>query len=235
VLVLITRPRAAALALARTLEARGHEALIEPLLTIEAIEGVVPDQQGVQAIVVTSSHAVPALAATDPRLPVFAVGEATAAAARRAGRSEVRAGGGDAGQLARLIANQCRPDAGALLHLSGTEVRPELARGLAAAGFALRRQAVYRARAADRLSSPVALALRRQGVGAVLLFSPRSAATLAELLTTHALTGCLGETEALCLSAAVAAPCRHLQWKGLRIADRPEVAAMVGQLDGHEG
>ena len=234
-LVLITRPRAAALALARTLEEQGHQTLIEPLLTVEAIAGVVPDQEGVQALVVTSRHAVPALAATDPRLPVFAVGEATAAAARSAGRSEVRTAGGDAGQLAQLIADQCRPEAGALLHLSGTAVRPELARGLAAAGFALRRQAVYRARAADRLSSPVIEALRRQSVGAVLLFSPRSAAILVELLTTNALTGYLERTEAICLSAAVAAPCRHLQWKDLRIAARPEMAAMVGQLDGQEG
>ena len=234
-LVLITRPRAAALELARTLAARGHEALIEPLLTIEAIEAVVPDQEGMQAIVVTSSHAVPALAATDPRLPVFAVGAATAAAARRAGRKDVRAGAGDAGRLARLIARACRPEAGPLLHLSGTEVRPELAEGLAAAGFALRRQAVYRARPAERLSPPVVDALRRRSVGAVLLFSPRSAAILVELLTTHILTACLEQTEAICLSAAVAGPCRHLKWKGLRIADRPEVALMVGQLDGHEG
>jgi len=233
--VLITRPRAAALELAQALEARGHEVLIEPLLTIEAIENVVPDQAGVQALVVTSRHAVPALAATDPRLPVFAVGAATATAARRAGRSDVRAAGGDAGRLARLIARQCRPEAGPLLHLSGTEVRPELAAGLAAAGFELRRQAVYRARAAERLSPSVVEALRRRSVGAVLLFSPRSAAILVELLATHILTGCLEQTEAICLSAAVAAPCRHLEWKGLRIADRPEVALMVGQLDGHPG
>jgi uroporphyrinogen-III synthase len=235
VLVLITRPRAAALELAQALEVRGHATLIEPLLTIEAIDGVVPDQAGVQALVITSSHAAAALAATDPRLPVFAVGEATAAAARRAGRSEVRAAGGDARRLAQLIARQCRPAAGALLHLSGTEVRPELAEGLAAAGFALRRQAVYRARAAERLSPPVVDALQRRSVGAVLLFSPRSTAILVELLARHRLTGCLEQTEALCLSAAVAAPCRHLEWKDLRIADRPEVASMVGQLDGHQG
>ena len=234
-LVLITRPRPAALELARTLEARGHEPLIEPLLEIEALAGVVPDAAGVQAIVVTSGHAVAALAAIDPRLPVFAVGAATAAAARRAGRSDVRAGGGDARRLARLIARQCRPGAGPLLHLSGTEVRPELAEDLAAAGFTLRRRAVYRARAAERLSAPVVEALRRRRVGAVLLFSPRSAAILVELLARHILTGCLEQTEAICLSAAVAARCRHLKWKDLRIADRPEVALMVGQLDGHEG
>ena len=232
--VLITRPRAAALTLARALEARGHEVLVEPLLTIEPIDGVVPDQAGVQAIVLTSGHAVAALAAIDPRLPVFAVGAATAAAARRAGRSDVRAGGGDAGRLARLIARQCRPAAGPLLHLSGTEVRPALADGLAAAGFTLRRQAVYRAHAALRLSPPVIDALARRSVGAVLLFSPRSARILAQLLEAHGLTDCLEQTGAICLSAAVARPCRHLGWRELRVAERPEVALAVAQLEGHE-
>jgi uroporphyrinogen-III synthase len=233
--VLITRPRAAALALAAALEARGHDVLIEPLLTIEPIAGAVPDQEGVQAIVVTSGHAVAALAATDPGLPVFAVGAATAQAARRAGRHDVRAGGGEARRLARLIARQCRPAAGALLHLSGTEVRPELAAGLQAAGFTLRRQAVYRARAAERLTLPAIDALRRQSVAAVLLFSPRSAHILARLLTAHDLTGCVGETAAVCLSPAVAAPLHHLKWKDLRITEQPNVATLLGQLEGHRG
>jgi uroporphyrinogen-III synthase len=233
--VLITRPRAAALALAAELEARGHEVLIEPLLTIEPIAGVVPDLAGVQAIVLTSGHAVAALAATDPRLPVFAVGAATAEAVRRAGRGDVRAGGGDASRLARLIARQCRPAAGALLHLSGTEVRPELEAGLQAAGFTLRRQAVYRAVAAERLAPPVIDALRRRSVAAVLLFSPRSAGILARLLAAHELTECLAETAAICLSPAVAARLHHLRWKRLRVAKQPEVAAVLGQLEGHQG
>jgi uroporphyrinogen-III synthase len=233
VLVLITRPRAAALALARELEGRGHEALIEPLLTIEPIAGVVPNLAGVQAIVLTSGHALAALGGSDPGRPVFVVGEATAAAARRAGCRDVRTGGGDAGQLARLIARKCRPAAGPLLHLSGTEVRPELAEGLAQAGFALRRQAVYRARAAERLSPAALTALRGGGVGAVLLFSPRSAEILVRLLAAYGLTGCLGRTEAICLSRAVSDRCRELPWKALRVAARPEVSAMVGQLEGH--
>ncbi len=233
-LVLITRPRAAALTLARDLEARGHDVLVEPLLTIEPIAGVAPDPAGVQAIVLTSAHAVAALAAIDPRLPVFAVGAATAAAVRRTGRGDVRSGDGDARRLARMIARQCRPEAGALLHLSGTEVRPELAEALAAAGFALRRQAVYRALAAERLSPAAAAAVRGRKVGAVLLFSPRSAAILAELLTAEGLAACLEQTEAICLSAAVAHACRQLRWKALRVADRPQVADLVGQLEGHE-
>ena len=59
--VLITRPRDQALELADRLAARGDTALIEPLLTIERIAGVVPQLEGVQALVLTSANAAPAL------------------------------------------------------------------------------------------------------------------------------------------------------------------------------
>jgi uroporphyrinogen-III synthase len=233
--VLITRPQADAEALARALEARGHQALIAPLLTIEPIPEAVPDLEGVQAIVLTSAHAVPALAGTDPGRPVFVVGEATARAARAAGCADVRPADGDSASLARLIIGQCRPAGGAILHLAGTEVRPGLAEALGAAGFGFRRQAVYRALAATRLAPPVIEAIRTGAIDAVLLFSPRSAAVLVELIARHDLGGCLGQTEAICLSAAVAAACRCLSWKALRIATHPEVEVVLRQLEGGEG
>ncbi len=233
--VLITRPQADAEALARMLEARGHSALIAPVLTIEPIPAAVPDLEGVQAIVLTSANAVPALVGTDPGRPVFVVGEATARSARAAGVGDVRPAAGNAASLARAIIGQCRPTGGALLHLAGTEVRPGLAEALGAAGFELRRQAVYRAVAAKSLAPAVIAAIRSGAIDAVLLFSPRSAALLGDLIARHDLAGCLGRTEAICLSPAVAAACRQLSWKALRIATHPEVEMVLRQLEGGEG
>ncbi|MCC2663237.1 MAG: hemD [Geminicoccaceae bacterium] len=230
--VLITRPRAEAAVLAADLAERGHDVTIEPLLTIEPLPGVVAALAGAQAIVLTSANAVPALPATGVRLPVFAVGAATARAARAHGCEEVHAAAGDAQSLAGLIAAHCRPAAGPLLHLAGAEVRPGLAEALAAAGLTLRRQTVYRATAARGLSGPVVEALRRQAIDAVLLFSPRTATTLVELIAAHQLAGCLGRTEAICLSAAVAARCRRLEWRAVRVAPRPEVGSLLAQLEG---
>ena len=225
-------PRPQALELARALEAHGDTVLLEPLLTIERIAGATPDLEGVQAIVLTSANAVPALPATGVRLPVFAVGAATARAARAHGCEEVHAAAGDAQSLARLIGAHCRPAAGPLLHLAGAEVRPGLAEALAAAGLTLRRQTVYRATAARGLSGPVVEALRHKAIDAVLLFSPRTATTLVELIAAHQLAGCLGRTEAICLSAAVAARCRRLEWRAVRVAPRPEIGPLLAQLEG---
>jgi uroporphyrinogen-III synthase len=230
--VLITRPRADAAVLAEELEARGHQVMVEPLLTIAPLAEVIPPLDGVQAILLTSANAVPALRGTNLRLPVFVVGEATARAARESGCGDVHAAAGDAASLARLIVARCRPNEGSLLHLCGAEVRPGLAEPLEAAGFTLRRQVVYRAVAARSLSRQAIAAIRQEAIDAVLLFSPRTASVLVGLLAGHGLSGCLRQTEAICLSAAVAESCRQVEWKAVRIAARPEVGSLLGQLEG---
>jgi uroporphyrinogen-III synthase len=224
--VLITRPREQALELALRLAERGDMALIQPLLTIERVPGVAPDLAGVQALVLTSANAAPALSAPARQLPLFAVGDATARAAERAGCSRVISAAGSGADLARLIAQHCRPERGALLHLSGEHVRPGLAEGLAAAGFDLRRQVVYRAVAVRALSPATVEAL-----AAVLLFSPRTAQTFVELISRHGLQGDLVATAAICLSAAVAQPCRELVWRAIYLAARPAPGPLLEALE----
>jgi uroporphyrinogen-III synthase len=202
---------------------------IEPLLTIEP-QPVTLDLAGVQAMALTSANAAPALARA-AHLPVFAVGAASAAAARAAGCMQVESAGGDAASLARLIVASCRPERGAILHLCGTEVRAGLAEALREAGLCLLRRPVYRARAAQALSPPTCAALR-QGLDAVLLFSPRTAHIFVELVTRHGLERYLEGSDACCLSATVAEPCRGLAWRCVRIAARPDQGALVELLEG---
>jgi uroporphyrinogen-III synthase len=162
---------------------------------------------------------------------VFAVGNATARAARRAGCATVVAAAGDGEDLARLIARRCRPDSGALLHLSGDNVRARLAEALTGAGFTLRRQAVYRAVAASALAPVTIAALGRREVDAVLLFSPRTARIFVALIGRHGLQASLVATAAICLSAAVAEPCRELVWGAIHTAARPELPALLEALE----
>ena len=229
--VLITRPRERAVELARELERRGDTALIEPLLTIEPIGDVVPELLGVQAIVMTSARAVPALSPAAKALPIFAVGDATADAARAAGCEIVISAGGAAADLAGLITARCRPSRGALLHLSGEQVSEGLAEPLAEAGFALSRQVVYRAVAADALTPATVEALAARQLDAVLLFSPRTARIFVELIGRHGLRGSITRIAAICLSAAVAQPCREIVWGAVHVAARPELGAFLEALE----
>src|SRR5438552_12976874 len=84
---LVTRPRAEAAGLAEALDARGIEAIIEPLLEIRYRDAAAPALAGVQAILCTSANGVRALArlSGERGLPLLAVGETTAARARAVG------------------------------------------------------------------------------------------------------------------------------------------------------
>lgn len=101
--VLILRARDEARRTAAALEARGHQPLILPLEEAQPLDQG-PPKGTFAGFAVTSARAVPALARyfpADPR-PIFAVGERTGEAARRAGFPDVRIAGGTAPDIARL-------------------------------------------------------------------------------------------------------------------------------------
>lgn len=229
--VLVTRPRDKAEQLARELERRGHAVLIEPLLTIERLLGGAPELEGVQAILLTSANAADALQGEILRLPLYAVGEATAEAARAAGARDVHVAAGNAVRLARLVASRCRPADGALLHFSGQEVREELATRLEAHGFEVRRRIIYRASPASAFSPEVASALRQGAIDVVLFFSPRTAGVFVELARRERLEDLLTGADAFCLSDAVAQACRALPWRRVTAAARPDQAALLALLE----
>src|SRR5947207_3917349 len=125
---LVTRPRAEAMALAEALAMRGIEAVIEPLLDIRYRDEPAPDLAGVQAVLCTSANGVRALArlSGERQLPLFAVGEASAARARAEGFADVATAGGNVDDLVRLAGEKLRPEAGRLLHVAGSDVAGDL-------------------------------------------------------------------------------------------------------------
>jgi len=234
-LVLITRPEDTARTLAKTLEAKGYNTVVEPLLHIEPLGPMAPLAPDVQAIILTSTRAVPALHDDARQLPIYAVGKATAAAARDAGCMQVIEGDGDGKALAGRIARTCRPDEGSLLHLGGEIIRDDLHRQLDRLDFTLRREIVYRAHAKTELSRTLRdLWLGRQ-ITAVLLFSPRTAEILVRLLRDHNLAGHVDRTVAICVSEAAAAPCRMIDWRAICLAPRPNRDALLRTLEGSIG
>ena len=99
--VLVTRPQAESERTAAALRARGHEAVLAPLLRIEPVADAVIDPTSAIAILMTSGNAAraaavhPALGAIR-HLPVLAVGRQTAAGARAGGVLGGSYGGGGA-------------------------------------------------------------------------------------------------------------------------------------------
>lgn len=139
------------------------------------------DHSNVQAILVTSSNA-PRLADFCPEalaIPVYAVGDATAAAAQKIGFQTVISAGGDASTLAVLVADRLDKHHGALLHLRGTEVAGDVAGFLSACGFEVRSHIVYETTTNPQFKSQLPDILKRES-GIILFHSPNGAQRVAE-------------------------------------------------------
>ena len=230
---LVTRPREDSEALAAALAIRGIEAVIEPLMQVRYLAPAAFDLSGVQAILCTSANGVRALARAsgERRVPLLAVGDATAARARSEGFTAVESAGGDVSDLARLAAARLRPKDGQLLHVAGNMVAGDLVAVLRERGFGVERQVLYEARPATALSPTAARALRDRSIGFALFFSPRTAAIFAELADTAGVAECCSTITALSMSPAVDRGLADLRWLDRRIAERPSQSALLEALD----
>jgi uroporphyrinogen-III synthase len=230
--ILITRPIEDAKPLADALEERGIAVLIEPLLEIRHLDDAEIDLDGVQALLFTSANGVRAFAALSPRrdLKVFTVGDGSADAARQAGFATVESAKGDVEALAALVVDRLKAEDGTLFHAAGTVTASDLKTRLEGLGYQVRRAQLYEAKIATALSTETRANLTLGGIDAVLLFSPRTAATFAELWRTAG-SPSLGRIHALCLSAAVAREIGSLGWAAVEIADRPDLPSMLALVD----
>ncbi len=221
--VWVTRAPPGAEATAERLRALGHDPVTAPLLRVRPFADAALDLTGMGALAFTSAHGVAAFAALSPdrRRPVYAVGEATAAAARAAGFQDVVAGEGDVAALARRIAAAKPSLSGAVLHPGAAEPAGDLAGALAAAGVPARAVVVYATEAAEVLP-----ALGSPAPEAVLVHSPKAARALASLVPSNLAAG----MTAFALSAACAAPLAGAGFRAVRIAAAPTEAEMLGLL-----
>ncbi len=223
--ILVLRPQPGAEETARRARAIGLDPIVAPLFTIAARDWQVPDSNGFDAVMLTSASAPllagPGLAAFTC-LPAFAVGEATAAAARRAGFADVRTGPSDAAALAELMAadgvrtafHPCGED-----HIAPRE-----------AGFEIVSVPVYAAEPMAALPAAAAEALDRGAVA--LLHSPRAGTAFAALAA-----GRRQGTRIAAISGA-AAEAAGAGWLAIEVAERPrdqallELAAKLCQNEG---
>jgi uroporphyrinogen-III synthase len=231
--VLITRPSEDTAKLAAALAARGVTAVSEKLLAIRPRPDTDVHLDGVQAVLLTSANGARVFARATARrdLPILAVGDATAEAARDLGFGDVASAGGDVGALAALARNQLDPKGGALLHVAGSVVAGDLAGTLEAAGFRVARAVLYDAEPAAALSEATIAALRGRRIAAAFFFSPRTAAHFVTLARAAGVAESCRDMAAFALSPAVAAALSPLGWARLIAAAAPEQAALLAAFD----
>jgi len=218
--VWVTRAEPGAARTADRLTALGFTPLVAPLLTLAPLPGALdaaPSPDAVAVLALTSPNGVEAFASLIPRFrdhPVFAVGDATAEAARAAGFADVRSASGDIHALARLIAAEAPP--GPLLAPGAREPAGDLPALLP--DRPVQRLPVY---AAVETHAPAP-----EPFDAVILHSPRAARALSADLPRAASSGRI----AICISEAAATPLHPFDFAEIRIAAAPDEPAMLSAL-----
>ena len=227
--VVVTRPQRDSERTAALLRARGHDVLVASLMRVEPLAA---DLAGTwSAIIVTSANAPDAIAGNPvrealTRLPLFAVGQRSADAARQAGFVNVSPADGDVRDLMRmLIAQRAGTTPLALSCRRGSRCRSSAE--LSARGIAAEMRVVYRVVTAP---FPPALieALQAGAVDAVMHFSRRSADNYLAGASKAGISGPAMAVRHLCLSAQVAEPL--VGASQIAVAARPDEAALVELL-----
>jgi uroporphyrinogen-III synthase len=221
----ITRARPAADATAERVRALGVEPVVEPLLEVRPIADAVIDLAGASALVFTSANAVAAFAqrSADRSLRVFAVGDATAAAARAQRFAAVLSAQGDVTALAAALAARRRELTGVLCYFAAAEPSQDLAGALEGVGLKVRQTALYET---VPRATPESLEARLPQIDSVMLHSGKAARLLAAWLKAHPAP----HVTAYCLSRQVARPLARAGLAGVISAAEPNETALLALL-----
>jgi uroporphyrinogen-III synthase len=216
--VWITRAQPGADETAARVRGLGLQPLVSPVLEVRRLTPEI-DLDGVAALVFTSRNAVTAWAALSPGrdLPVLAVGDATAEAAREVGFGRVESARGDVHDLAALIDRRAPELGGRLLHPRAAETAEDLAALVRAPLVSAPVYETVEVRPSEALDG-----LARLDV--VLVHSPKAARTLARLVARS-----VGLTF-LCISDRAAAPLLQAGHEKVLAAPFPAEAALLKLL-----
>jgi uroporphyrinogen-III synthase len=238
--VLVTRPHPDDEATGAALRAKGLEVLLAPMLRFEPVAFHDDIDARYGAVIVTSANALRGLTphlegSRLLKLPLFAVGEHTAAAARRAGFGNVIPANGNATGLRDLMLASVRSKllkkASTLLYLAGADLARDLAGELGERGFSVVTYTTYRMIPVSSLPRDVCDAFAANRIKAVLHYSRRSARAFLEAaraagveISALAVTQC-------CISDAVALIVRDAGATQVMVARSPDENALFEALD----
>jgi uroporphyrinogen-III synthase len=238
--ILVTRPHPDDETTAAGLRARGFEVLLAPMLRFEPAVFHEDADAHYGAVIVTSANALrgiePQLKASQwLKLPLFAVGEHTATAARGIGFEQVISAKGDAASLRDLVTASVKAKAlkksSPLLYLAGADLARDLAGELGERGFTVVTQTTYRMIPLSSLPREVCDAFAANRVEAVLHYSRRSARAFLESIRAAGVEISALSVPQYCISTGVASVVRDAGATRVMAAASPDENALLALLD----
>jgi uroporphyrinogen-III synthase len=232
--VLVTRPEPGASETATRLEALGFEAVVLPLTRIVPLDpGPAPDPHTVDAIAVTSvnalRHASPAMLAALSAKPVFAVGDATAEAARLSGFAVVSSAAGTAVDLVAALLPRM-PVGSRILHLAGRQRTGGFAEALHHRGFDVRITEVYSAEKVSYITDFLVKTFAGRPIWGAPVLSTRGAVFLNEIMANRELSHSFEETRFFCISLKVAQVLEPVAGDRASVSDEPSEESVMALL-----
>ena len=238
--VLVTRPHPDDEITASGLRARGYEVLQAPMLRFEPVAFSDDEDGQYGAVIVTSANAVRGLTPQLKnsrllKLPLFAVGEHAAAAARAAGFENVFSASGDAASLRDLVLARARTKelkkSRPLLYLAGADLARDLGGELGERGFTVVTHTTYRMTPVPGLPRETCEAFAANRVEAVLHYSRRSARAFLEASRNAGVEISALAIPQCCISDGVASVMRDVGATQVMVAASPDENALLGALD----
>jgi uroporphyrinogen-III synthase len=232
--VLVTRPQPGAAKTAQRLEEMGFSPVILPLSQTQGLRVSPPDiPDMVDAVAVTSvnaiRHAPAEIVARLAGLRCFAVGKKTAAAASKAGFSNVIEGPGDASGLAAMIVEHERPGA-RIAYLTGHVRLPTFEASLADAGIRVLPIETYDTLAVDHSDAELARLFGSGPIDAVLLYSSKAAEATAMVCRRRQWAFHFAEARHFCLSSRIAAALSATCQERVLVAEEPSEESLLALL-----
>jgi uroporphyrinogen-III synthase len=228
--VLVTRARDDAERTAEKLRRLGHEPVIAPVSEIVATGAAIPSGP-FDAVLATSARALRHAGAEIASLvgvPVFVVGEKTAAAARARGLNVEQSAEDVAALIALLRERFASPRR--LLYLAGRDRKPALEDFLRGGGHVTTAVETYRAQEVSSLPDEALAALARGEIDVVLHYSARSAALFLALTNDRVEPRRIAAITHLALSEDVARVLREAGCANARAAATPEEESLLDML-----
>jgi uroporphyrinogen-III synthase len=237
--ILVTRPEPDNETTAAALRAKGFGVLQAPMLRFEPVAFHDDMDARYGAVIVSSANALRAieagLAGRLLTLPLFAVGERSAKAARHAGFRDVAVAEGNAAALRDLIIASVRAKtlkkASTLLYLAGADLAGDLAGELGERGFSVVTHTTYRMIPVSSLPQEAVDAFAANGIDAVLHYSRRSARAFLDAVRAAGVEISALAIPQCCISDAVAQVVRDVGATQVLVARSPDESGLFEALD----
>ena len=238
--ILVTRPQPDNETTAAALRAKGFGVLPAPMLRFEPLAFHDDADARYGAVIVSSANALRAIEADLAgsrllTLPLFAVGERPAEAARHAGFRNVTVADGNAAALRDLIAAGVRgktlKKASTLLYLAGADLAGDIAGELGERGFSVVTHTTYRMIPVLRLPQQAVDAFAANRIEAVLHYSRRSARAFLDAVRAAGVEISALAIPQCCISDAVASIVRDVGATQVLVARSPDESGLFEALD----